>query len=264
MVTVGRVVFSKKTFFMVSKSISVILPCYNEAEVIEQNIHTVYEYLKRTFEHYEIIAVSDGSRDRTASLLEHIRESSPEMHLVVIAYKENRGKGYAVRQGVLKSQFDLVLFLDADLTIPIEEIEKFLPVIERSDVVIASRGISGTRFEEPVPWYRSLMARGLKLLQKLIIGNNSAIKDTQCGFKLFRRSVALDIFPHLTIDRFAFDVEILFLVHKRAYSIEQLPVMIRKDLRNSNIRVFRDSIDVFKDLLKIRHNNQTGVYDAVQ
>lgn len=239
-------------FVMEIRTISVIIPCHDEAEIIADNIRTVNDYLRSRFRAYEIIAVSDGSSDDTVRILEQIRIESPEIPLVLIAYDRNRGKGYAIRQGFSKSRYEAILFLDADLAVSIEELGRFLPHLTAENIVIASRALSETVFEEPVPWYRAFMARGFRFLQMLILGNT--LGDTQCGFKLFSRTAAQTIFPRLTVDRFAFDAEIIYLARLFGYPIVELPVTIARDTRNTNVRVIRDPINMLFALIKIRMN----------
>lgn len=232
-------------------SISVVIPAYKEAEVIGANLLIVAEYLRAHFEHFEIIVVTDGSPDTTSEHVNQIQREHPEIPLQHIAFTKNRGKGAAVRAGVLASQYDPVLYLDADLTIPITELEKFIQTLETADIAIASRLLPGSRFEEPAPWYRTILARGFHLLQILILGNFE-FSDTQCGFKLFRREVALDLFQRQTIERFAFDAELLFLARRDNRRIAILPVTIKKDARNTNVDPVRDPVNMFFALIKIR------------
>ncbi len=233
--------------------LSVIIPCYKEAEVIRKNILTVFDYLKGKFSRFEIIVITDGSPDDTLNIVKILKEERKDIPLRIFSFEKNHGKGAAVRAGILKSKYDPVMFIDADLTIPIDELDSFLQALESADIAIASRLVSGSRFEEPSPWYRVLTARGFHLLQIFILGNFE-FSDTQCGFKVFRRSAALNLFGRSRVNRFAFDTEILFLAKKQNYRITILPVRIEKDPRNTNVRVFRDSINMFGALLKIRLN----------
>lgn len=240
--------------------ISVVVPCYKEAEVITANIHILFEYLKEHFERFEIIIVTDGSPDDTASKVHELGQAHPEIPLTLISFKKNQGKGAAVKEGVLASKYELVLFIDADLTIPINELEKFMSAIETADVAIASRLASGSSFEEPVPWYRVILARGFHLLQILLLGNFE-FPDTQCGFKLFRRETALILFRKVTIKRFAFDAELLFLATRHNTKVASLPIMIKKDPRNTNVRPLHDAVNMLFALMKIRLNQASGRYD---
>jgi len=241
------------------KQISVVVPCYKESAVIETNIQTLYEYLRERFEVFEIITVTDGSPDDTRKNIERYGNSHPDVPLVLIPFAKNQGKGSAVKAGVLASKYDLVLFTDADLTIPIHELEKFVSAIESADIAIASRLVSGASFEEKLPQYRKVMARGFHLLQVALLGNFE-FSDTQCGFKLFRRETALKLFKKITIKRFAFDAELLFLASKYNSKVAILPVHIKKDVHNTNVRPVNDAVNMIFALLKIRFNYWSGRY----
>ncbi|HWQ59942.1 MAG TPA: dolichyl-phosphate beta-glucosyltransferase [Candidatus Fimivivens sp.] len=244
--------------------ISVVIPCYKEAEVIAANVRAVHAYLRDHFDRHEIIVVTDGSPDGTQDIVDSFAKEHLDFPLIHIRFPKNLGKGAAVKAGILKSSFDPVLFVDADLTIPIEELEEFVAVLDKSDadMVIASRLASGARPEEPTPWYRTITTRGFHLLQIFILGSFE-FSDTQCGFKLFRRKVAFDLFKTVTIDRFAFDAELLFIARKRGYRVTILPVTIRRDPRNTNVRIIHDSIDMFFALLRIRCSDLSGRYEKI-
>lgn len=239
--------------------ISVVVPCYKEAEVIASNIRILNDYLKEHFERFEIIVVTDGSPDQTKENVEHFGHAHPDVPLVLIPFATNQGKGAAVKEGILASKYDPVLFIDADLTIPIEELEPFVAALESADIAIASRLVSGSSFEEPIPWYRTLLARGFHILQILLLGNFE-FPDTQCGFKLFRRATALLLFRKVTIKRFAFDAELLFLATRNNVKVVSLPVTIKKDPRNTNVRPIHDAVNMLFALLKIRLNQISGRY----
>ena len=240
--------------------ISVVVPCYKEAPVIEKNVLAIYEYLKQNFERFEIILVTDGSPDQTRENIIRLGNARPEIPLILIPFAKNQGKGAAVKAGVLASKYDPVLFIDADLTISITELKKFIPALDSADIVIASRLVSGSRFEEPIPWYRTLLARGFHILQIALLGNFE-FSDTQCGFKLFRREPALDLFKKITIKRFAFDAELLFLAKRSNLKVAVLPVVILKDSRNTNVSTIKDPINMFFALIKINLNEWRGKYN---
>ncbi|MGK2848834.1 MAG: glycosyltransferase [Minisyncoccota bacterium] len=245
---------------MTYPEISVILPCYKEADVITTNILIVARYLTAHFDRYEIIVVVDGSPDHTHQIVKKLQKEHAEIPLVLITFPVNQGKGSAVKAGVLASQYDPILFLDADLTIAITELGRFLTALDTSDMVIASRLIGGSKFHEPISWYRIIFARGFYLLQALIL-NNVRYPDTQCGFKLFRRETALALFSKITVQRFAFDAELIFLARRLHTRITTLPVTILRDLRNTNVSILRDPINMFFALLKIRLNDWRGKYN---
>jgi len=243
------------------REISVVIPCYKEEEVITANILTISEYLSQHFDRYEIIVVTDGSPDRTKENVEQCGRTHPTIPLILIPFAINQGKGAAVKEGVFASKYDPVLFIDADLTISIKELEPFVTALESADMAIASRLVSGSSFEEPIPWYRVLLARSFHILQILLLGNFE-FPDTQCGFKLFRRETALKLFQQITIKRFAFDAELLFLATRHRTKVVSLPVTIKKDARNTNVRPLYDSFNMLFALLKIRLNQLIGRYGS--
>lgn len=244
-------------------SLSVIIPCYKEREVIAATIAVVDSYVRPRFERFEIIVVTDGSPDGTADEVERFKRERSDIPLQHIAFAKNRGKGAAVRAGFLAAQSEFVLMIDADLTIAIAELENFLAAIEHADMAIASRLVPGTVFEEPAPFHRVLTARLFHILQMLLLGNFE-FSDTQCGFKLFRRERLRPLFEALTIERFAFDAELLFLARRLNLRVAILPVRIRKDARNTNVRLLRDSLNMLGSLLKIRWNAWCGQYPSLQ
>jgi glycosyltransferase involved in cell wall biosynthesis len=241
---------------MLDKKISVVIPCFNEGKTIYQNIQKINRYLERNIAVYEIIAVNDGSRDGTLSELQKIQKELP---LKIISHPQNEGKGKVVRDGILAGRYEIVMFLDADLAIPIEELEKFLVEIDRGyDLVIASRFVPGLKVLCPVLWYRKIMERVFRILRMIIL-NNWKVRDTQCGFKVFRAAMARKIFSMATIKRFASDAEIIFIAKKFGYSIKELPVILQNPER-SHVRLFCDPLNMFFSLFKIRWNDLTRQY----
>lgn len=240
--------------------ISVVVPCYQESAVIENTLSSLATYLAKHFERFEIVVVTDGSPDNTREKVQLFGQAHPKIALTLISFQKNRGKGAAVREGVLSSRYNFILFIDADLTIPIEELEKFLPSMQSSDLAIASRLAPGSIFEEKAPWYRTVLARGFHLLQILLLGNFE-YSDTQCGFKLFKKDTARTLFQKIRVKRYAFDAELLFLAKKMNFSVAILPVTIKKDARNTNVNTLRDPINMFCALIKIRWNDLLSKYE---
>lgn len=241
---------------MINRPISVVIPCFNEGKIIFQNIREIYNYLNRKFSVFEIIAVNDGSSDNTLSELRIVQQEVP---IQLINNEKNEGKGKAVRDGIITSCYKTVMFLDADLAIPVEELEKFLEETEKgNDLVIASRFIPGLKILKPVLWHRKIMEKIFRILRMIIL-NSWRVKDTQCGFKVFRSEAAKRIFSMATINRFAFDSEIIFIAKKFGYSIKELPITLQNP-PHSHVRLIRDPINMFFALLKIRFNDLTGVY----
>ena len=241
-------------------SLSVIVPCYNEASVIYETLVTLADFLHSKGILFEIIPVDDGSTDTTVQEIKRAQKDLSHIVIKPIYNAINYGKGQAVKDGVAQSRHKIILFIDADLTISIEELETFLPEIDHHDIIIASRALAKTHFEENNPWYRVFLAKGFRFSQNIILGK-TRIKDTQCGFKVFKKEVAKRIFKHVTIQRFAFDAEALFLAKKYKYSVKQLPVTIHKDTRESHVNAILDPINMIFALLKIRVNALLGKYD---
>jgi dolichyl-phosphate beta-glucosyltransferase len=232
-------------------SISVVIPAYNEELRISKTIEKISLYLGGRFD-YEIIVVDDGSKDKTALVVEGLRS------VRLIRNRQNIGKGYSVRRGILEAKHRLILMSDADLSTPIEEIEKLLPFIEEGfDIAIGSRGLKESDIEVRQPWYREGMGKIFNLfVRSLVIGG---IKDTQCGFKLMKGDAAKKIFERCRINGFGFDVEALFIARKMNLMIKEVPIRWINS-PNSRVRLVGDPIRMFFDLLRIRANWFMGRY----
>jgi dolichyl-phosphate beta-glucosyltransferase len=181
-----------------------VIPAYNEGQRIESTLGKLIEYLANNFTRFEIIVIDDGSGDDTAAKVKRVAETNP--HIALISYFPNRGKGFAVRQGMLRAANDAVLFTDADLSTPVEEIEIALGELARGfPVVIASRRHPDSTIACRQSRAREIIGRIFNALVRLMIGLPH--KDTQCGFKCFTRSAAKKVFGRARIDTFSFDVE---------------------------------------------------------
>jgi len=244
---------------MVTK-LSVVVPAYNEEERLGATLDRLLEYLASQPRAWELVVVDDGSRDGTRALVEAAAAKHPEVRL--IANGRNRGKGYSVKHGMLAATGDAVLFSDADLSSPIEEVEKLLPMLEAGhDVVIGSRDIIGSKIEVPQPLHRRVMGYSFMVLRDWIAV--SGFRDTQCGFKLFRRQAAQEVFARSRVDGFCFDVEILAIAKTLGYRMCEIPVVWRNDER-SKVNPIGDPLKMFLDLFRIRFNILRGVYGRRQ
>lgn len=232
--------------------LSLIMPLYNEEERIGQSLERIVPFLERKTIDYEIILVNDGSTDTTLKVLEKIKNK----HLRILKNDRNYGKGYAIQKGMQMAKFPLVLFSDADSSTPIEELEKFLPYLKNYDIIIGSRALKESQISLHQPFYKEWAGRlGNKLIQLLLL---PGIKDTQCGFKLFKKE-ALIIFQKQTIKRWGFDFEILWLAYKMQFRIKEVPVQWRNDFR-SKFKTL-DYLKTTRELLKIRWNIITNKYN---
>jgi dolichyl-phosphate beta-glucosyltransferase len=230
--------------------LSVVIPAYNEENRLGPTLVRIREYLAVQEYTSEILVVDNASRDRTT-------EVAQEAGVEVIE-EPRRGKGAAVRTGMLAARGEYILFSDADLSTPIEEIEKLLDQIRAgADVAIASRGLPTSNLVKRQPWYREIVGRIGNILVRLMAVHG--IADTQCGFKLFPREIARRVFPAQRLTGAAFDVELLFIVQHAGWKVAEVPVtwIDSPDTRFSRVR---DSLDALKDLFRIRANWLLGRY----
>lgn len=230
------------------KSISVVIPAFNEEDRIGATIQKIYDYLKEKSETFEIIVVDDGSSDNTVDVVRNASERIK--NIKVLSNGSNKGKGFSVRNGILNSTCSLVLISDADLSTPIEEIEKFFPWIDSGyDIVIGSRGLEESEILKKQPWYRQSMGKTFNEMVKILVLND--FDDTQCGFKIFKSDAAKRVFSLSKIDGFAFDVEILFIAKKMGFRTKEVPVRWINSPQ-SRVKIMRDPLKMFLDLFRIR------------
>lgn len=228
--------------------ISIIVPAFNEQSIIFENISRIIEYCENNFDRFEIIVVDDGSTDLTCELVLKIDNKNVK----ILKNEINRGKGYSIKKGILTAQYHFVLFLDADLSTPIEELGKFINTIEEGfDIVISSRRLHDSNIVTSQTILRRFFGNNFKRLIKLFFLLD--FSDYNCGFKLFKTNVAKDIVSRLTVNRYVFDVEILYIAVKTGFKIKELPV-VWKNRRESRVHIFKDSFISFLELLKIFFN----------
>ena len=235
--------------------LSIVVPAYNEERRLPHTLPRILAFLEAQDYPGELIVVDDGSTDSTALVVENILAAVPFSTLI---RNEHRGKGHAVKTGALAARGDYIFLCDADLSMPIEEVTRFLPpALEGYDVAIGSREIEGARrYDEPS--HRHLMGRVFNFLVRLLAVRG--FQDTQAGFKCFRRDVAQDVFPHQTMDGFGFDVEILFIAQKRGCRIVEVPINWYY-MSNSRVSPVGDSVRMFREILQVRLNDWRGMYD---
>lgn len=231
--------------------LTVVIPAYNEEATVESTVREITAYLANARVSHEILVVDDGSRDSTLSILQSLTEEIAELR--VCHYAPNRGKGCAVRTGMLAAKGAQVLFTDSDNSTPIDELPAFMSALDDgSQVAIASREVMGAVRVIHQPFYRELGGKALNLLVRLLAV--PGILDTQCGFKLFTREAAQSIFTRCSIDRFSFDVEALCLARQLGYKIAELPVHWTHH-QGSRVSPLRDGLRMLADIARIRTRN---------
>lgn len=235
--------------------LSVIIPAYNEENRLSKTLQAVDTYLKKQSYDYEILVVSDGSTDNTVQ----VAKDTGITGLRVIDNKENHGKGYVVRQGMLEAKGDFRLFMDADNATSVDHVEKMWPEVEKGfEVVICSRDIAGSVLEVPQTWFRRRLGDVFNLIVQIFSGL-WGIWDTQCGFKGFTKKATEDIFLKATINRWAFDVELLVLAKKQGYRIKEIPVTWINDPHSSKVKL-KGMLKMLIEVVQIRINMWTGKY----
>jgi dolichyl-phosphate beta-glucosyltransferase len=228
--------------------LSVVVPAYNEEQRLPRTIEEIERYLDGKGVRYELILVDDGSKDGTRQVMDTAAERNQKVR--VEALPANRGKGRALASGVAVARGDQVLVTDADLSTPIEELEKLEAALQcGAGVAIGSRSVKGSRVEIPQPAYRVLMGKVFNLIVQVVL--LPGIWDTQCGFKLFRADVAGPVFAALTTDGFGYDPEVLFLAKRRGVRIAEVPVVWRNSAP-TKVMPFRSSLDMFKHVVRVR------------
>jgi glycosyltransferase involved in cell wall biosynthesis len=243
--------------FLDRPQISIVIPAYNESARIGKALYEVLRCVRDREWLAEVLVVDDGSTDRTAAIVQEIAQLHPEVRL--LSNRENRGKGFSVRHGVLHSVGELVMFTDADLSAPMEEAERLFGALRNgADIAIGSRWLERNRQTHKQPLYRQLFGRCFNAITRLVMGLPFA--DTQCGFKAFRRPVAQTIFQLQRIERWGFDPELLFIALKRGYRIQEVPVTWGHDER-SRLSYIRDGIKMLEDIAFIRWEAFIGAYD---
>ena len=239
-------------------TLSVVLPAYNEQDRLPPYLTSIIVYLSRRGEPYEIVVVDDGSRDDTAQRVRQFAIESPVIRLIQLP--ANRGKGAAVRAGMLAAHGALRLMTDADGATPIEEIERLEQGLsDGSDLTIGSRflGSRDGRYRVQARWHRTVLGNAFnQAAQRLGL---EGITDTQCGFKLFRKRVAEDLFSVSRIDGYGFDLELLYIARQRNYRIAEVPINWT-DQPGSKVHVVRDGLRMFRELLAVRRYAAQGCY----
>lgn len=227
---------------------SIVIPVYNEERRIPKSIDAICDFFAKQSVDTEVIFVNDGSTDKTLDVLQPYQKKG---NIRVVSYEHNRGKGYAVRQGVAAATGDWIVFFDIDLATPLKEFDHLRSIMEKDDqVIIGSRRLAESHIQKYESSVRTMLGQGFTLLSNMLV---PGIKDFTCGFKCFSRSAAQKIFPVARIDRWGFDTELLFIAHKKHIPIKQMGVEWAHD-DDSRVHVLKSIITSAKELLEIELN----------
>lgn len=244
-------------------AISIVVPAFEEQDRLGDSVGRILAYVEEEKLNAELIVVDDGSKDDTAKIAEASAARFPEMPTRVIRYETNRGKGYAVRTGLLASRADTAVFSDADLSTPIDELPKLVRPIQNDefDVTFGSRALDRKLIGTRQPWRREQGGKVMNLVIRTMSGLPFA--DTQCGFKAFNMKKFRPLLEPMTVDRFGFDVEFLYVAAYHGLRLKEIPVRWN-NVEGSKVSVVRDTRRMFAELSQIRRNARRGVYDDVK
>lgn len=249
----------QREFALLGSSISLVIPAYNEASRLPHSLQTCLDYLHKHFLQYEVIVVDDGSTDSTYEIVRKFQKEWPTLKYV--ANERNRGKGYSVKKGMLAAQGDFVFFSDSDLSTPIQTLIPFLETLSTNiniDIIIGTRKVPEAKILKPQPWIRRSMGKVYRSLANMMLGTK--VSDFTCGFKGFRYTANQTVFSKLTIDRWGFDTELLYIAKKQQLKVREVPVEWINSA-DSRVKIMRDTLRSFSELLRIRVRGWRGLYD---
>jgi glycosyltransferase involved in cell wall biosynthesis len=247
------------TICAMKPAVSIIIPAFEEQERLGDSVREILRFIETEKLSAELIIVDDGSKDKTAEIGETACAEFPDLQTKVIRYKENRGKGFAVKTGLLASNADIALFSDADLSTPIAELYKLIEPINKGefDVTFGSRALDRSLIGTHQPWRREQGGKVFNLIVRTLTG--LPFWDTQCGFKAFNMKKFRPLLDVMQIERFGFDVEFLYVANLRGLRLKEIPVRWNHDER-TKVNVLRDSQRMFNEVREIRRNAKKGVY----
>lgn len=234
--------------------LSIIIPLYNEQERLNK-LAKVYKFLNCQKFDYEVILINDGSTDNT---LKTVNKLTDKFEFILETYEKNRGKGFAIKKGIMAAKGRYLLFTDIDLSTPLEEFNKFLPFLKTKNIIIGSRKTKGSALRKRQGLLRENLGRGFTFLSRVIL--NLDISDFTCGFKCLPKTAAKKIFSRQRIEGWGFDPEILFLAKKFGYGIIEIPVIWSNDPK-TKVKFPQDIIRSLLDLYRIRYNLSQKVYE---
>jgi dolichol-phosphate mannosyltransferase len=231
---------------MTQLALSFVLPAYNEEASIEDALGTLDDVVKNKRLPYEIIVVDDGSRDKT--LPKATKYASRNGHVKVVSYSPNEGKGYAIREGFMKTNGEVVVFADSDMEIDVNMVSSYIEALQKGDIVIASKWHPRSVVEMPL--VRRLLSCGFNVLVRLLTG--ITLRDTQAGLKAIKKSAFLDVFPRLAVKRYAFDVELLAVAKLHGLKVVEMPVRLKMGASFRVREMWRMLIDLLGITYRLR------------
>ncbi|MCE9644637.1 MAG: glycosyltransferase family 2 protein [Chloroflexi bacterium] len=236
--------------------LSIIIPAYNEESRLSRTLERIFAFLDSQAYSSEVLVIENGSSDRTLELAREFAARNPNL---IVIHEEQRGKGNAVRRGMLEAHGEYRFICDADLSMPIEEVNKFFPpVLDHFDLAIGSREAPGAiRYNEP--FYRHWGGRAINLVIRMLI--LPGLEDTQCGFKCFRAEVAENLFRRQTLTGWSFDIELLYIARRQKLRIVEIPIQWYFGA-DSKVSAVRDALRMIGDIFRIHGNALRGRYDS--
>ena len=241
---------------MPSPALSVVLPIYDEALVLDQTFAVLLPFLEALGGSFEVVCVDDGSRDDSLAILR--RRAATDPRIRVDALPHNRGKGAAVRQGMLLAEGERIVFMDADLSTPLEDFRGFLGALDSEyEVVIGNRRAPGSHITRHQPWIRETLGKGFTILTRTLLA--PGVHDFTCGFKGFRREAAREIFRRSTLDGWAFDAELVVIAQELGFKLAQVPVAWAHE-EGTKVRIGRAVLGSLRELALIVWRRFRGAY----
>ncbi len=238
------------------KKLSIVIPAYNEEKKLRSTFSRLDRFFSQRGYEMEYLFVEDGSRDGTLSILRELASARPDVK--VCENPKNMGKGYSIRRGMLEAAGDYILFMDADMSTPLQAFCDFEKYLGEYDIIMGSRWRKESNIKIPQPAYRRFMGKVFYIIVKGLFLKN--ITDTNCGFKCYRKDVARDIFSKQLLKGWGFDVELLYIAQKRDYSIMEVPVIWAHG-RDSKVVLFKVPLATLAELARIKINDWKGRYE---
>jgi len=235
------------------KSLSIIIPAFNEEKTLKKTVFDIQQYLSKTRIQYEIIIIDDGSIDSTYSVSKKLENKD----IKIFKNIKNKGKGFSIKKGIRKAKKDYILFMDADNATRIIELDNFEKLIKKYQIIFGSRALKNSKIIIHQPKLRETYGKFYNFIIRILF--NIKIKDTQCGFKFFERKTAEKIFEKITSDRWCFDTEIFVIAKKNKIKYKEMPITWKNN-KNSKIKFFRDIFVIPLELIKIKFNQMMGKY----